>query len=366
MIFVIIIAAYTVLLLLVFAGFLLYPTDPLGQSDLKKVTVIIAARNEEGRLKPCLSSIVSQDIPKQFLEVILVDDASTDGTYNEAEEVLAKSGIEHTIIRNQQHLGKKQSLKLAIDQSTSDIIICRDADTFTTTNNWLSTIVHYMVATGKEFIICPVGMAHNKGWLSSLQETEMSILTLFTISSTYFNSPFLCNGANLAFTKKLFYETGAYQDHLHIASGDDIFFLEQVKKKNSHKIAYLKNKEAAVFTFPEKHLYSLIHQKIRWSSKLFKSISVINWVSALIITLANIGWIGAFFYAVFDRQNLPLGLFFILSKLLIDILLVFLASSFIKVKTGAFGVALSGIIYPFYASLIAVLAVFIKPKWKSN
>ena len=170
----------------------------------------------------------------------------------------------------------------------------------------------------------------------------------------------------MAFTKKLFYETGAYQDHLHIASGDDVFFLEQVKKKNRHAIAYLKNEEAAVFTFPEKDLHSLIHQKIRWSSKLFKNLSVINWLSALIITLTNIAWIVALFYIIFDRQNLPLGLFFILSKLLIDILLVFLASSFIKVKTGAFGVALMGIIYPFYASLIAVLAVFIKPKWKSN
>ncbi len=364
MIFIITISVYAVLLFLVFMGFLLHPNDQHRESDPQKVTVIIAARNEEGRLKHCLASIISQNFPKQFLEIIVVDDASTDGTFNEAGEMLGRSGVEHKIIRNETHLGKKQSLKLAIDQSSSEFIICRDADTFTMTDNWLRTILSYMIATGKEFIICPVAIAHNKNSLSSLQEIEMSVLSLFTISSTYFNSPFLCNGANLAFTKKLFYQTGAYKEHMHIASGDDIFFLEEVKKNDRHKIAYLKSRDAAAYTFPEKDLSSLMSQKIRWSSKLFKNLSVINWLSALIITLTNGIWIGAFFYMGFERQNLPLGLFFILSKLLIDILLVFLASSFIKVKTGVLNVAILGIIYPFYAILIAVLAVFVKPKWK--
>ncbi len=364
--FVVIISVYAVMLLLVMAGFVLHPNDTRREDQQQKVSVIIAARNEEGNIEQCLSSIIGQNFPKQLLEIIVVDDASTDNTFKEAAEILSRSGIEHRLIQNQQHLGKKQSLKLSIEQGNSEIIICRDADTFTVSNDWLASIVNYMVTTKKEFVICPIAIDHKKGILSSLQETEMAILSLFTISSAYFNAPFLANGANLAFTKKLFYDAGAYQEHLHIASGDDIFFLEKVKRVDVNKIGYLKNKDAIAYTFPEKRLSELIHQKIRWSSKLFKNPSVINWLSALIISVSNFAWIGAVFYAVFNPQNLPVSLIFILSKLLIDILLVFLASSFIKVKTGALMVAVTALIYPFYASLIAILTVFVKPKWKSN
>jgi biofilm PGA synthesis N-glycosyltransferase PgaC len=351
---------------MVIAGFLLHPDNSAAETGHQKISVIIAARNEEGKIAHCISSIITQDLPKEFMELIVVDDASTDRTFKEASEILSRSGINYQLIQNQTHLGKKRSLIAAIEKSSSEFIVCRDADTFTMSDNWLSGILNFMVSSKKEFVIGPVAIAHNDTFLSSLQETEMSILSLFTISSAYVNSAFLCSGANLAFTKKIFYQAGAYKDHLHIASGDDIFFLEQVKKIDPKKIAYLKHEDAVVYTFPEKKLMPLIRQKIRWSSKLFKNSSVINWLSALIIGLSNMTWVAAIFYLVFYRQNLALGLFFILSKLLIDILLVFLASSFIKVKTKPLSVVAVGIIYPFYATLIAVLSVFVKPNWKRN
>ncbi len=365
MIGLIFIIVYFILLLLAAIGFLMFPYV-FPKSEQQKVTIIVPARNEEHVITECLNSIIGQDYPKSLMQIILVDDASEDGTMFKADKVLADSGIEYLIVLNEIQSGKKVSIRRAMHAAKADVIVCRDADTYTASKKWLGTIVSSITNTNKEFIICPVAIAHTKGHLSSLQEVEMSILSLFTLSSAYFNSPFLCNGANLAFTKKLFYETGAYGSHLHIASGDDIFFLEEVKKKNRHKIAYLKNKEAIVFTFPEKDLGSLILQKIRWSSKLFKNPSVINWLSALIITASNFSLIGAVFYAILNPQNLPLSLIFILSKLLIDILLVFLASSFIKVKTGALMVVVIAFIYPLYASLIAILTVFVKPKWKSN
>jgi biofilm PGA synthesis N-glycosyltransferase PgaC len=347
-------------------GFLLHPEDLSTKSEAQKVTIIIAARNEEHTISNCLTTIINQDISKQFVEIILVDDASNDNTFKIAAEILGRSGIEHHLIQNQNHLGKKKSLVLAIEKSSSEFIVCRDADTFTQSERWLSSILNFMISNKKEFVICPVAIEYNNTFLSALQETEMSILSMFTISSSYFKTPFLCNGANLAFTKNIFYKTGAYKDHLHIPSGDDVFFLEQVNKIDPQTIGYLKDLNAVAYTFPEKKPGSFIHQKIRWSSKIFKTGSVINWLSAIIIGLTNITWIAAIFCLLIGGPNSGLGLFFILSKLLIDILLVFLASSFIKVKTKPLTVVAVGMIYPFYATLIAVLSMFVKPNWKRN
>lgn len=366
MIFIAVIIGYMLLLFMATLGFFLHSKKPRGKIEFKKVTIVIAARNEQGKMAHCIASIATQDVPKQFVEIIVVDDASTDNTYQEAAQALSQCGIQYRLIQNEQHLGKKRSLALGIEKSSSEIIVCRDADTFTVSAKWLSSILDFMLSTKKEFIIGPVAMAHNRGILSSLQETEMSVLTMFTMSSAYFKAPFLCNGANLAFTKNIFLKAGGYKSHVHLASGDDIFFLEAVKKIDKNTIAYLKNTEAIVYTFPEKTFQSLIHQKIRWSSKLFMTSSVINWLSAIIIGLTNLLWIGAIFYIFFDSQNLPVGLFFVLSKLLIDILLVFLASGFIKVKTKPLYVLLVSLCYPFYTIMVAVLSVFLKPNWKSN
>lgn len=351
----------------VFAGFINYPVfQPQQQSPNLKIAVIIAAKNEAAYIERCLQSIIEQIYPKELLEIILVDDASEDETYHLAEKTLSTSGISYRIIQNKTPLGKKQSLKLAIEASTSDFIVCTDADTFSYSNKWLSTIANYAEQTKKEFIICPVAIHHSNGVLSALQEIETSILNLFAIASVNCSAPFLCSGANMAFSKKMFYQTGAYSNHIHISSGDDVFFLEDVKQKSPEKIGYLKSKEALVYTYPEKTITALLHQKLRWSGKIFVSKNLINWLSALIITFANAIWLYAVFYTVNAPQNAGFALIFMLSKLLIDILLVFLAASFITVKASLPMVVLVGILYPIYALGVAVLAPIIKPKWKSD
>ncbi len=58
-----------------------------------RVSVIVPARNERGRVGKCVKSLLSQDYGN--LEVIVVDDSSTDGTPEEAlEEAFAGFGLD--------------------------------------------------------------------------------------------------------------------------------------------------------------------------------------------------------------------------------------------------------------------------------
>ena len=45
-----------------------------------KISLVIPTINEERNIKNCLDSVFSQDYPRSKLEVIVVDDESTDGT----------------------------------------------------------------------------------------------------------------------------------------------------------------------------------------------------------------------------------------------------------------------------------------------
>lgn len=352
-------------LLLLAIGFVLLPTLNADHvSHDPGVTIIIIARNEEAYLQKCLQTIISQNYSKDKMEIILVDDASTDNTNRIAAEVLNASGISHKLIRNEIQLGKKKSIIHAVEKSSNSFIITRDADTFTTSDIWLKCIAHHYLTSKKEFIICPVAVWPANNLLSAIQETEAKVITMFSAASYYFHAPFLCSGANLAFTKELFYETKAYENHIHIASGDDVLFLEDVKKLGSEKIGYLKSANSLVYTHPEKTLNSLLHQKVRWSSKVFKSTNALNWFLSVLIATTNFLWILALFYLIFNPKTAFFALFFVISKLLIDILLVFLASRFIKAGINWALLVVVGCLYPFYTLLVAVGAFFVKPKWK--
>ena len=64
------------------------PVDP-RRKNWPRVSVCIPARNEEKRIRPCLESFLRQDYPK--LEVWVLDDQSTDGTWKILKEYAAKS-----------------------------------------------------------------------------------------------------------------------------------------------------------------------------------------------------------------------------------------------------------------------------------
>lgn len=346
-------------------GFVSYPYSLSNKaSGNTMVSVIIAAKNEEENIISCLQSIVSQTYPNELFEIIVVDDGSNDQTYHLSDKFLSNSKISYRLIKNHQSIGKKQSIRKAVSESKGTLIVTRDADTFTTSNEWLAGIVNYYSISNKEFIIGPIAISPQHSLLSSFQETETKVLTVFTGAAVYFNTPFLCNGANLAFTKDLFYRTNSYENHLHLASGDDVLFLEEVRHLNKNCIGYLKNENCIVYTYPQKDLKSLFEQKARWSGKIFRSRNFLNWLTASIIAICNFTWLLAFIYFVFDPKNSILALFFVFSKLLIDILLVFLASRFVKTGINWALLLVTGFLYPVYSLIVTLAAVFTRPKWK--
>ena len=60
----------------------------------------------------------------------------------------------------------------------------------------------------------------------------------------------MCNGANLAYEKKVFYEVGGFEGIDKIASGDDMLLMHKIQKIYPDKIGYLKSADVIVKTQP--------------------------------------------------------------------------------------------------------------------
>ncbi len=80
----------------------------------------------------------------------------------------------------------------------------------------------------------------------------------------------MCNGANLAYTKKAYEEVGGFAGIDHIASGDDMLLMHKIYKRYPEQVMFLKSKAAIVQTAPVKSVGEFFNQRIRWASKADK------------------------------------------------------------------------------------------------
>jgi len=333
-------------------------------TQFKSVSIIICARNEEKYIGRCIAGILSQKYPLHLVEIILIDDASTDKTLSIAQTILKQSKIKYQIIENKTKKGKKLSLSDTIKMANHELIITRDADTFTVSEEWLSHIVLFQTEKQSDFIIAPVALNNNIGLFWALQAIENNTLAVLTGGSHFFHHPFLCNGANLAFTKTIYHQCNGYDAHLHLASGDDVLFLEQVKKLPGSKINYLKSEKAIVYTYPHHSLKSLFNQKIRWASKFKYNSNPLNTFLAVLIFIVNFAWLFCFVDGFVHPSNNGGTFLFILIKLGLDFLILLVASTLVKNKNLLWYSLPVGFIYPLYACVVALASVFLKPQWK--
>ncbi|NJF24377.1 glycosyltransferase family 2 protein [Thermococcus sp. Bubb.Bath] len=87
-----------------------------------KVSILIPAYNEEKNIKRAIDAALSQDYPS--LEVIVVDDGSTDDTYNAASSIKDP----HLKVLRIPHSGKARALNAGLEVASGEVIITTDAD----------------------------------------------------------------------------------------------------------------------------------------------------------------------------------------------------------------------------------------------
>jgi len=88
------------------------------------ISVIIPTYNRKTKLARLLNSILESTYPKDKMEIIVVDDASTDGTKNFIEQKFS----DVIIIRNQNELFVSESRNIGIKHATGEFIFLIDDD----------------------------------------------------------------------------------------------------------------------------------------------------------------------------------------------------------------------------------------------
>jgi glycosyltransferase involved in cell wall biosynthesis len=93
---------------------------------IAKVTVGICVKNAEASIKEAIDSIINQDFPHEFMELIIVDGCSTDKTLSISKEWLEKKDLTYKIFKENKGLGKAR--QIVVDNASGDYIVWVDGD----------------------------------------------------------------------------------------------------------------------------------------------------------------------------------------------------------------------------------------------
>jgi len=331
-----------------------------------KVTVLIAARNEEAGIHKTIEDILAQQYPKELMEVIIADDHSTDRT---AEIILsyADRGIKLLQLKEDKALNsyKKKAISEAIRSSTGDLMVATDADC-RMEPHWLQSIVSRFEESDVLMLSSPVAFFEDKNLFERLQTLEFSAFIGLGAATIGNKKASTCNGANLAYKKSVFNEVGGFKGIDDLASGDDELLLQKVAATYPGRIGFLKQREAIVYTYAKPTWEEFKQQRRRWASKSVKykdksivALAVGFWFFNVVILVNLVA-------GIFDLYYLKIAVVQLLLKILVEGIFLLLIASFFKRKKLLLLLPLGSLLHVFYVVYIGIIGNKSTYEWKGR
>ena len=340
--------------------------DNIDKSIKIKVSILIAARNEEKNIENLLISICNQTFPKELFEVIIIDDHSEDRTKEIINTFIINNKDFNIKVYTSESQGKKAAISQALHKAENELIIVTDADCILN-HRWIESIVAFYQKTNSKMILAPVLLTPSNTLFEKVQVLEHLSLIGSTAGSAAIGFPVMCNGANMAYERNAALQVEKQRHDFDIPSGDDMFLLEQFVKNFGYKnVKFLLSKDATVKTKTCKTIKEFFRQRRRWVSK---TKAYTNWkiiTTALIVFFFNISIISLFISAFFIPSLWSLYILFTLLKFLVDYPLLKNITNFMNQRNLMKWSLPLEFIYPFYVTFTAISGLLINVKWKRS
>ena len=334
--------------------------------NIVKVSVLIAARNEEKNIVKLLQSLYNQTFPKEFFEVIIVDDHSVDNTRKYIEEFINNHKDINIKLLKAESEGKKKAISQALHNAENELIMVTDADC-ELNSLWIESIVGFYQDKKCKMILAPVLLSPANNLFEKMQVLEHLSLIASTAGSASIGVPVMCNGANMAYEREAALEVEKLRHDFNIESGDDMFLLEQFVKKYGHKnVKFFLEKTVIVKTKTCKTIKDFLRQRRRWvsKSKSYTNCKII--LTALVVLFFNLSIVSLLLSAFFIPALWSLYILLTLLKFFIDFpILKSIANFMDQGKILVWALPLE-FIYPFYVVFVALTGLILKVNWKRS
>lgn len=245
--------------LVIFIRLAIYKSPTITDQS-QPFTIVIAARNEEDNLRRFLPKVLGQRA--RNFDVVVVDDCSVDETKYLLEELVEQyPNLKTTALKESAMFegGKKYAVTLGIKSSEFENILFIDADCVPSSEDWAATLNAALSA--RPIVIGYGGYMKKSGLLNKLIRFDTVQIAWQYLSFALAGVPYMAVGRNMAYKSHLFFDNKGFAKHIHLKSGDDDLFVNQVAEKGNTQVVF--DKKAFTFSEPETSISAWFRQKRR-------------------------------------------------------------------------------------------------------
>jgi cellulose synthase/poly-beta-1,6-N-acetylglucosamine synthase-like glycosyltransferase len=227
-------------------------------SNYPTVTIAVPCWNEERTLAGTLDSLLSLEYPHEKLSIIVVDDGSKDGTLAIAE-TYAKQYPDIVKALSKVNGGKHTAVNLALEQSTSELFGCLDADSFVG-KHALTTIVSYFEHHPEAMAVTPcIHVRNPRTIIQRMQAIEYLMGVFLRKAFGQLDAIQVTPGPFSIFRKSVFDRIGGYRKAHNTEDYEITLRMHKahLKVMNSHK--------ALVYTVGPATAKGFFYQRLRWA-----------------------------------------------------------------------------------------------------
>ncbi|MGE5681311.1 MAG: glycosyltransferase [Bacillota bacterium] len=235
----------------------------LPEESLPEISIIVAARNEENNILNCLQSLDNLIYPEGKIEIILVNDKSTDCTSEIAEKFILDKP-KFRLITTEKKIGnlrgKTNALANGLEIAKGEVILTTDADC-TVSPTWAKSIASYYQKDVA--MVCGYTSQIAEDQFSGMQMLDFMYLLTVAAGAMNFNRPLSCIGNNMSYRKSVYKEVGGYES-IPFSVTEDFKLLKTIFKLKKYRVIYPLDSEALVTSKPCEDWKSIYWQKKRW------------------------------------------------------------------------------------------------------
>ena len=228
------------------------PQEKLSRKDYN-VSIIVPAINEEKTISDTIESLLNLDYPKDKLEIIVVNDGSTDNTKQVVEKYLDK-GIK---LINKKSSGKAASVNVALSNIKTEIFGIVDADSIVERNS-VANMVHFFDNQSVGAVISLIKVREPKTILERVQHFEY-IFSAFSRKLMHaVNTLFITPGVLTLFRTDVIKKLGGFDEE---NLTEDLEIAMKLRY-NNYNIVIETN--SLTYTRVPRTFRALWNQRVRW------------------------------------------------------------------------------------------------------
>lgn len=263
------------------------------------VSVIVPVRNEESNLETCVTSIALSAYPRELLEVIVVNDRSSDSTARIANELASRWDFVKVVHRTEESVaqnlqGKAGALQAGFDIAQGEILLLTDGDC-TVSKTWIDG----MTAQFKDSsvgIVSGLTSVSGSSFFDRLQDVEWLYTQSMAAGGVGNGTRLGCFGNNMAVRRSVFVELGGYRN-IHFSLTEDMA-LQNAAFEAGYKLRFAISRLVSVTTQPCRSFSEYVKQRHRWvrggtglgmRAVIFVATSMTLW-AGLAISMASSSW----------------------------------------------------------------------------